>query len=196
MNTELSRKIKELRTRLGFTQESLAEETKLSLRTIQRIENSESEPRGDTLKRIARILKVTPDELMDWSERKDISFLMVLNLSSLTFLLFPLLGIIVPLIFWVLKRNTIVGVDALGKKVLNFQITWSILFFTFQILIFLIVLRVIDIFDDKLPGLGSQFSFISIIGVLYLINIIFVIYNTYRIKKEKEITYPALRFLR
>ncbi|WP_299433835.1 helix-turn-helix domain-containing protein [uncultured Aquimarina sp.] len=196
MNTELSRKIKELRTRLGFTQESLAEETKLSLRTIQRIENSESEPRGDTLKKIAGVLKVTPDELMDWSERKDTTFLMVLNVSSLTFLLFPLLGIIVPLIFWVLKRNTIIGADTLGKKILNFQITWSIIFFTFQTLAFLTILRVINIFGDKLPGLGSQFSFLSIIGVLYLINIVFVVYNTYKIKKETEIKYPALRFLR
>jgi len=47
----ISQRVKELRCRKGMSQELLAEESGLSLRTIQRIENYESEPRGDTLKR-------------------------------------------------------------------------------------------------------------------------------------------------
>ena len=49
-NLELSKKIKELRTRKGLSQEELSEEAGLSLRTIQRIENGETEPRSDSLK--------------------------------------------------------------------------------------------------------------------------------------------------
>lgn len=47
-NQNLAGKIRDLRNRKGFSQEQLSEETKLSLRTIQRIENGESIPRGDT----------------------------------------------------------------------------------------------------------------------------------------------------
>jgi transcriptional regulator with XRE-family HTH domain len=47
------KKVKDLRTKQGLSQEELAEKTGLSLRTIQRIENGESIPRGDTLKRLS-----------------------------------------------------------------------------------------------------------------------------------------------
>ena len=55
-NLNLALRVKELRNRKGFSQETLAEESSLSLRTIQRIENNESIPRGDTLKRLANAL--------------------------------------------------------------------------------------------------------------------------------------------
>ena len=64
-NLELSKKIKELRTRKGLSQEELSEESGLSLRTIQRIENGETEPRGDSLKKLATSLGASPDELID-----------------------------------------------------------------------------------------------------------------------------------
>jgi transcriptional regulator with XRE-family HTH domain len=49
-NLHLAQRIKELRNRKGMSQEFLAEESGLSLRTIQRIENSETVPRGDIAK--------------------------------------------------------------------------------------------------------------------------------------------------
>ena len=64
-NLELSKKIKELRTCKGLSQEELSEESGLSLRTIQRIENGETEPRGDSLKKLATSLGASPDELID-----------------------------------------------------------------------------------------------------------------------------------
>ena len=67
-NFDLAKKIKELRSRKGYSQDDLAEYSQLSLRTIQRIENGETEPRGDTLKRLAKALNVTPDEMIDWAE--------------------------------------------------------------------------------------------------------------------------------
>ena len=42
----LGLRIKELRKQKGMSQEFLSEESGLSLRTIQRIENGESSPRG------------------------------------------------------------------------------------------------------------------------------------------------------
>ncbi len=49
-DTSLSKKVKELRKRKGFSQEELAEQSGLSLRTIQRIENGESDPTGDSFR--------------------------------------------------------------------------------------------------------------------------------------------------
>jgi transcriptional regulator with XRE-family HTH domain len=50
-NLELQKRVKELRIKKGLSQEELADNTALSLRTIQRIENKETVPRGDTLKK-------------------------------------------------------------------------------------------------------------------------------------------------
>jgi len=66
----LSQKVKELRKAKGLSQEELAKKSGLSLRTIQRVENGETEPAGETLKRISAALDVVIDELID---RGDIS---------------------------------------------------------------------------------------------------------------------------
>lgn len=55
-NAIISSSIKELRVRKNLTQEELSDKSELSLRTIQRIENGESIPRGDTLKRLTGAL--------------------------------------------------------------------------------------------------------------------------------------------
>ena len=67
-NKNLSQKVKELRKNKGLSQEGLAKTAGLSLRTIQRVENQETEPTGDTLKRIATALDSTPTQLLNWSE--------------------------------------------------------------------------------------------------------------------------------
>ncbi|MFY7670785.1 helix-turn-helix domain-containing protein [Tenacibaculum sp. MEBiC06402] len=59
----LAQRLKELRASRGMSQEYLAEESKVSLRTIQRIENNESVPTGETIKRIANALDVQLTEL-------------------------------------------------------------------------------------------------------------------------------------
>lgn len=58
----LAKKLKELRALRGISQEYLAEESKVSLRTIQRIENNESTPTGETIKRIAVALDINIKE--------------------------------------------------------------------------------------------------------------------------------------
>ena len=64
----LSQRVKELRKNKGLSQEELAKTAGLSLRTIQRVENRETEPTGDTLKRIATALNSTPAELLNWTK--------------------------------------------------------------------------------------------------------------------------------
>ena len=69
MNTPT--KIKELRERNGMSQEELCENSGISLRTIQRIENGESVPRGSTLKMIASTLNVSSDSLTNTQQEEE-----------------------------------------------------------------------------------------------------------------------------
>ena len=71
-NEKLSQSVKELRKEKSFSQEELAKKSGLSLRTIQRLENGETEPTGETLKRISAVLDLTPNELLDWGNQKEI----------------------------------------------------------------------------------------------------------------------------
>jgi len=60
----LAKRLKELRALRGMSQEYLAEESQVGLRTIQRIENEESAPTGETIKRIAVALDLELNELI------------------------------------------------------------------------------------------------------------------------------------
>jgi len=188
--SELSKRVKELRSRKGLSQEQLAENSGLSLRTIQRIENGETEPRGETLKRLMNALEVAPDDLMDWSIAEDKGFLTAVNLSALGFFVFPLLGILIPLIMWISKKDKLKDINKTGKEILNFQITWNLLVFMAYIFFMGGVLLMGSI-------IRNPFILVGIIGFLYMYNFLFIIINTVRIYNEKEIKYfPKIRFLR
>lgn len=60
---KLAQGVKGLRKQKGLSQEDLSKKSGLSLRTIQRVENGESEPTGETLKRISNAFELTLEEL-------------------------------------------------------------------------------------------------------------------------------------
>jgi transcriptional regulator with XRE-family HTH domain len=192
-NIDLAKKIKELRTRKGFSQDELAENAQINLRTVQRIESGETEPRGDTLQRLAAALNVTSDELIDWAEQEDNSFLVFLNLSALSFFFFPLLGIIVPLAIWFLKKDKIKNLNEMGKSLLNFQISWCMLLFA-PYAVFIGAF----IFHWHIGlGMSEIFLFMFLIVFLYGTNTIFIIVNSIRSQQGKKVFYkPAIKFLR
>jgi len=186
-NVSLGRKIKELRSRQGFSQDQLAYQTKLSLRTIQRIENNETDPRGETLNRLATVLNLSTHELFDWTEKEDNTYLVLINLSALSFLLFPILGILIPLAVWMFKRDKIKYLDETGKAVLNFQITWCLLTSLFYI--WWMVFKLLHIEGGEWPLLA--------LFLLYGLNFIFIVFNLIRSFKQKKVFYqPSIPFLR
>jgi uncharacterized Tic20 family protein len=198
--TDLSRKIKELRIRLGLSQDELATASQLNLRTVQRVENGETEPRGDTLKRLANALNVTPNDLIEWTEQEDRGFLTFLNLSALAFLAFPLLGIIIPLALYMLKKDKIKGIDHAGKKILNFQISWCLLVFLAYILFIGSVIFHLNIHIPGISfgGIGSlELAIIFVPLFFYSVNIILIVINAIRSYKGRQVVYkPAIPFLR
>lgn len=186
----LAIRVKELRNQKGMSQEFLAEESGLSLRTIQRIEKGESNPTGESLKRLANALDVSPDDLIDWSIKEDKSYLIYLNLSALTFLFFPLLGILIPFIIWTSKKGKIKNINKLGKDLINFEITWTMILFLTPIVMF--VLSKVEL----VKHINLNVFFI-VIGVLYLINLISILINTLRVSNNKEVIYfPHIKFLK
>ncbi|MEX1382828.1 helix-turn-helix domain-containing protein [Lutibacter sp.] len=189
-NNYLALRVKKLRNQKGMSQEFLAEESGLSLRTIQRIEKGESNPTGESLKRLANALKVSPDELIDWSIKEDKRYLTYLNLSALTFLFFPLLGILIPFILWTSRKGKIKNINKLGKDLINFEITWTLLLFFIPFLLFLTAK--IGLFEN----LTLNIIFI-VIGVMYFFNLIFILLNTIRISNEKKVYYkPHITILK
>lgn len=89
--------IRDLRVKKGLTQEDLADKTELSVRTIQRIENGEVDPRSFTLQMIAKALDVNfsifneaefdnSDETQKEDEKAS---LVILHLSGLFLLIIP-----------------------------------------------------------------------------------------------------------
>lgn len=193
-NLNLAERVKELRSRKGISQELLAEESGLSLRTIQRIENNETVPRGDTLKRLAIALNTSPDDIVDWKVQEDQNYLTVMSMSALGFLFFPLLGIIIPLTMWMFKKDKIKNVNELGKSILNFQISWTLLLFLYYI--FMITGMFGGIFRNSFFPRSIMGMFLPLI-ILYGYNIIIIVFNTVRVYQKKTFKYmPALRILR
>lgn len=189
-NNEQAKKIKEIRNRKGFSQDELSEKSGLSLRTIQRIENGETVPHGDSLKRLAIALQVSPDEIIDWQIQEDNSLIAMLNLSQLSFLAFPLLGILIPLVIWVFNRDKIKNMKSVGKSILNFQISWTLMLFIFNIVTAIGALLIMNNFADALLSI----TFIT--AILYLYNVITIVRNTISYSKKEVVNYsPAFNFL-
>lgn len=201
-NQNLAIIIKDLRNRKGLSQEQLAEESKLSLRTVQRIEKGESIPRGDTLVKLSQALNVTPDDLLEWEIIEDNGYVQLLNWSSISFIIQPLLGIIIPLVMWIMKRGKVKFVDDTGKKIINFQITWALTLYL-MIIIYIIILggtsfpfnvNMIDLIfsltsDPKIPEV--------IFLLLYLFNILTIFKNIRKSQKGLKNRYvPAIPFLK
>lgn len=187
-------RIKELRKQHAYSQEDLAGKTGLSLRTVQRIENNEVEPRGYSLRKIAEVFQVSPNEILDWGLQEDKGLLIGLNLSTLAFLVVPFLGILFPLVIWISGKNRIKGMDQLGKKILNFLLTY----FLFYIITGFSALYKL-LYNEKGIEIVS-FTSLSILFVyfLYIMLIIQVLLNTWRLKNGKAACYyfsvPFLKY--
>ena len=194
----IAKKIKQLRKQVGYSQEKLAEKAEVSLRTIQRLENGKTDPRGDTIIRIAKALDVSLDDLIDWKQEEDRTYLTFLHLSALSYLLFPLLGIIVPLFLWIARKNKIKELNKNAKELLSFQITWTLLLFLGFISYLIWWNYKISTITDISPSIISDFTipFYTIFGVLYSLNLVMIIYNTFLVSSGKNTWYqPRINFL-
>lgn len=194
----LGKRVKKLRLSNGFSQEYLADESKLNLRTIQRIESGTTIPRGDTLVRLSTALKISPDELLEWAMQEDKGELLLINLSGLSIILNPFLGVIIPLALWVSKRDKVLHADETGKKLINFQITWLLALSLFIILIIIYCISFLKM-DARLTvnSPATAIAIILFIAFYFIYSFIAIIKNTIRIQKDKPVKYkPSFKIIK
>lgn len=119
--------IKDLRLKKGVTQEELATKTDISVRTIQRIENGDVDPRAYTLQAIAAALEIdfevlagSKSELNRFDDKESDKWMPILHLSGLLLLIIP------PIIIWIWKRDKVENMRKHAIDVINFQLSMSL----------------------------------------------------------------------
>ena len=80
---EFGSRLKEIRTCLNISQKELSEKTRLTLRTIQRIENNEVKPSLHSIKVISEALEIESSELIEKSETKPYEFNLTLKITDM-----------------------------------------------------------------------------------------------------------------
>lgn len=178
----LAGKIAALRKSKGLSQEQLADESSINLRTLQRIESGSNEPRGNTLRAIAKVLDIPIEELLDFTQEANPGFLQMMNLASLSFWIVPLGNLFIPLILWVLKRDKEEGVDKLGRRMLNFQLTWSFIIYGYLFLVVLFLFHQIPFFMNPLL-IGP------IVLSLCLVNTLIILVASFQLQHGRETVY-------
>ena len=126
--TTAAAKIIHYRKLKGMTQETLAELTGVNIRSIQRIEAGDVNPRLFTLKAIADILEVNLEELLPEPTQHELNQLAAFHLTPAAFFLFPVFGnVLVLFVFWMLKREENTGINTQGRDLINAQLTYSLI---------------------------------------------------------------------
>ena len=121
---------------------------------------------------------------------------MMINFSALSFILFPILGVVLPLIIWLFNRKLINDLDKTGRGILNFQITWLILLILWFLFISSKLVYLLQP-NNLIGGIKTVIS-IQVIGLLFLYfyNFAFVIFNAFRIDSGRKLFYfPSIPFL-
>ncbi|KUG07676.1 helix-turn-helix domain-containing protein [Solirubrum puertoriconensis] len=188
-------RIQSIRKRKGYSQELLAEHSGVSLRTIQRVEQGDTVPRGHTLQALATALGVSledfapepatlaavqPQAAAPPALRSDPQFLQLLNLSALSFLVLPLLNVVVPLLLWRARRHQVAHAAELGRRVLGFQILWQVVcFFAYMVLVLGHWLAA-RYFQVVVPG-----TYLVVFILSYTVNVLTVLYYAWLIRLGK-----------
>lgn len=104
--------------------------------------------------------------------KEDKQMLTLLHLSQLLNLCTGFGGLIVPLIIWLTQKDKVIGMDAHGKLVVNFQLS-------------LLIYSLISIPLVLLLGLG--FVILIVVGIL---SLVFPIINAIRTSNGEDPSYP------
>lgn len=168
-------KLKEIREKINLTQEELSEKSGVSVRTIQRIESG-NEPKGQTLKLLAKTLGIKENELLEKEETKikiSSTIIKIINLSSLPFTVIPPANIIIPLVIMFAKKQF----NPLAKQIVSIQILW---------LIFAVIIFMLSSFMKNWFSLSNNFILVVMI-FLVLSNVFIILKNTAEIDKNGKL---------
>jgi len=181
---EQTKKIKDYRKASGLTQESLANKSGISIRTIQRIEKGLSSGSLYTLKKIADVLKIESWELLledSYSNKntKNLRPVKLMNLSCLAVLILPLSNFIFPLILFLKEKDR---TNNQGHKILSFQLLWLLTTIILMLVLPLISLWLFDSLHGAKIPLYVLVYFLSV-----AVNIYFIVKTAIKLNEKKEI---------
>jgi XRE family transcriptional regulator, regulator of sulfur utilization len=176
-----------LRRQAGLTQEELADECGLTVRTIQRIESGATIPRAYTLRKLAEVLNVSIDTLRkipveeipvanipvnsippDNNSTADLRWL---NLSCFSYLVVPYVHFLIPLSIW--KKNR----TPEGRQIIDRQIYWLIALHGILLLTVAYNLTVVHYFKWR----EGVISYVLVIALLYALNAVIILRDHFRI---------------
>ncbi len=80
---EFGARLKEIRTSLNISQKELSEQTGLTIRTIQRIENNEVKPSLYSVKVLGEVLKTDLSDFVKTSETKPYEFNVTIKITDM-----------------------------------------------------------------------------------------------------------------
>lgn len=119
------------------------------MRTIQRIENGDVDPRAYTLQSIAAALEFdfavlvnSEEDLNSVNQERNSKWLPLLHLSGLLLLILP------PILIWIWKRDEVKDIRKHAIDVINFQLSMSLYILPFVIFFAPPILIVIALFSQ------------------------------------------------
>ena len=183
--------IKNIREKSGYTQLELSKKTGLSLRTIQRIESKNKEPKGHSLTVLSEVFDMEPSELQDQfksieqTKASETTSIRLINLSVLSFIGIPFGNIILPFILW--RRNhKSKFIDEMGRRIVNFQIIFSVV---------LSILLCISPFIGRVFFSNTPIILI-VLFLAYVVNIVIVCHTAIKLQRNNfDFLNLPIRFL-
>jgi len=158
----IGERIRELRVIKGYSQEELADQSGLSVRTIHRIEKGETIPRGNTLHLLCDVFEVKVEDLATEKEVNSNSdqVIRTLYLLVLVGIVVPLDNILGPLIGWSMHRKESDTFDRVGKNIVLTQMVYT--FFVTSLILYA-VFNTLENHDD--------YTFEWLMGVGFILTI-------------------------
>ncbi len=145
LNKDNHNGLKAYRQLNSLSQEQLAEQSGVSIRTIQRIEKGIATGSAYTLKALANTLHISTTDL----KMQEIAYalpqcdskseLKWLNMSVLSVLLIPLTNVIIPILLFQ-KNKSNEAINTSGRKIISFQILWTLVTLFLMLIIPVILL--------------------------------------------------------
>ena len=190
----LPEKITAARRAIGLTQEELASRARVTVRTIQRIENGQSFPRMHTMRTIADALGMPYSEINPVQQPEEEStqqgtnsvtagadpsathhFLHLVCLSCFSYLVIPYVHFLVPRYLTKREKQLSDPVLSFARKIVRVQIWWVVLFN--MALLMTVFLNFALIHYGALP-----INYLWIVFIAYIANLVIISRYFFRIK--------------
>lgn len=168
-----------------LSQEELAVLSKVSIKTIQRIENGKSKGSAYSIKQLSAALNIDPiclqnkDYRQNHDEQNTQSIIKLINWSALAVIVIPFTNIILPLIILHKNKNNNI-VSQMGKKIVSVQILWTFISLALMISLPLFF----KLWMDQTYA-GSVPMFIPVYLVAVLINITIILTIAFQLSNKK-----------